>query len=90
METLSDMLRPDVCGIVYKLTKATAMSNNSNNKNNNNVGWKEYARLTTKGDPMKSGQYHQPVSIEGSMIFTGRMNGDKVLVHELPGNNGQN
>ena len=73
---------PDVCGVVYKLTS-------------NNNTWKEFARLTTKGDPMTSGeQRHWAVSIEESIIFTGRFNNrddegvGKVFLHQLP--NGQN
>jgi len=107
--TVNDMQNhPDLCGVVYNLM-ATPTSNNNNNKNNNgsviattsnnnnnNSIWKEFARLTTKGDPMRNHQHHLAVSIKGSIIFTGRHDerGEgvgKVFVHELPKYyNGQN
>ena len=72
-------------------------SNNNNNRNvatssNYNYGdvvWKEFARLTTKGDPMTSrSQGYDAVSIDGQIIFTGRLDDrddgvGKVFVHEL-------
>ena len=125
--TVNDMdHRPDVCGIVYKLTSATTttrnnnkhadniINNNNNNSNNNIINnnsnnniinnnknsnniWVEIARLTTKGDPMRShDQKHDVVSSEASTIFTGRFDYRhegvcKVFKHELPNyNNEQN
>ena len=80
---------PDMCGIVYKLSKST--NNNNNNNNNNNVFWKEFARLTTKGDQGDPSIFQQnvAVSIEGSIIYTGRFDDfgegvGKVFLHELP------
>ena len=89
--TLRDVEKhPDVCGVVYNLTTI-------NNNNNSNVIWEEFARLTTKGDPVTSDrQRHWAVSIEESMIFTSRLDelGEgvgKVFLHKLPNNkNGQN
>ena len=104
--TVNDMKNhPDECGIVYKLTETTSNNNKNNNNgsftatksNNNNNIWVEFARLTTKGDPMTSDhQRHRAVSIEGQYIFTGRWDerGEvvgKVFLHQLPNyNNGQN
>ena len=92
---------PDVCGIVYKLTATTSNNNNNNNNDNNNnnnnnhgdVVWKEFARLTTKGDPMTSDrQGNWAVSIEKQFIFTGRVDNrdegvGKVFVHDLSNDN---
>ena len=96
--TITDMENnPDECGIVYKLKS----NNNNNNKsigsitatnnNNNDVVWKEFARLTTKGDPLTTGdQRHTAGSIAADhKIFTARFDGahhegvGRVFVHDL-------
>ena len=73
---------PDECGIVYKLTATTS------NNNHGDVVWKEFARLTIKGDPMTSRQSNLAVSVEGKFVFTGRVDYrhesvNKVFVHDL-------
>ena len=98
--TINDMENhPDVCGIVYKLTEIKMTNNNNgivataSNNNHGNVAWQEFARLTTKGDPMTSGrQHHWAVSIEHHMVFTGRDDDfGKVFVHQLLNySNGEN
>ena len=93
--TFKDLVnRPDVCSVVYKLTPATTYNNDnvttSSNNNNGGVAWKEFARLTTKGDPMTSRyQYHTAVRIEEQLIFTVRLDTScrgwdgKAFVHDL-------
>ena len=81
--TINDMKNhPDECGIVYKLTATTS------NNNHGDVVWKEFARLTIKGDPMTSRQSNLAVSVEGKFVFTGRVDYrhesvNKVFVHDL-------
>ena len=79
--TFNDLkYHPYECGIVYKRT--TTNNNNSNSSNasvgttttsNKNVIWKEIVRLTTKNDPMTSGdQQNYAVSVDEDMVFIGR------------------
>ena len=95
--TVSDWQRhPAVCGIVYKLTATTATTNDNNNnnnrsvttmsnKNNNdvNIVWKEFARLTIRGDPLKAFKGISSVSIENGIVFTGSGQDGKVFIHKL-------
>ena len=63
----------------------------SNSNNHGDVVWKEFARLTTKDDPMTGDIFQQSqaaVSIQDQTIFTGRYDSrdegvGKVFVHDL-------
>ena len=81
---------PDLCGVVYRLSTATATRTTTNNSssNNGNVVWEEIARLTTKGDPITDeDQLHFDISVEEKVAFISRWKyGEgvgKVFVHDL-------
>ena len=95
--TVSDENRPEMCGIVYKLsTAATIRDNNNdiNDENNNNndddntssnvkVEWKEFARLISKDYPTVYELVVRAVQIQENMVFTGRHPHDRR--YEVPG-----
>ena len=69
----------DVNGVVFKLSAATTTNNNeilatkSNNIIKGDLVWKEFARLTTKNDPMTyRDDKRNGVSIEDQVVFIGR------------------
>ena len=66
--------RPDVCGVVYKLSTTATNTNNGNVvtttiTGNTNVVWKEIALLTTKGDPVTTEHHQGHVGIRKSCFY---------------------
>ena len=69
--TVNDENQPELCGMVFKLSKTATPTNDNENNNNSNTSvkfvWKEFARLTTKGYPL-NGHSNKAVRIEENMV----------------------